>query len=329
MIIRYDKSYEQQWDRFVLQESVNGNFLQTRNFLNYHKEGRFTDHSLVFLKGQEIAAVMPANESGEKREIVSHQGSTFGGIIVGERFASVTEFEWIFAELSAYLGREGISRITVRAPSRLYFRKDVQLGMLDYYYGLSGFRVQCEVGFFIKLANISEGFERQFSTLRRRKLRKGMANGLVFSRMESDEETAEFYEVLSDNMKKFGTVPVHSLDELLEFKNARLQGTVSFYGVRYRGELIAGSMVFDFNDGKVFHTQYLASRQDRLVLCPNEFLYTELVREAKRLDYQYLSFGTATLEHGAVLNRQLALFKEGFHTDTYVNRTYVLDKNRR
>ena len=35
MIIEYDETYKDTWDSFVLNDSINGNFLQTRNFLNY------------------------------------------------------------------------------------------------------------------------------------------------------------------------------------------------------------------------------------------------------------------------------------------------------
>lgn len=41
----YDSQYEAMWDQFVLESTVNGTFLQTRRFLNYHPEGRFQDAS--------------------------------------------------------------------------------------------------------------------------------------------------------------------------------------------------------------------------------------------------------------------------------------------
>ena len=43
----YTPADEAEWDRFVMHESGNGTFLQTRNFLNYHPAGRFTDASLM------------------------------------------------------------------------------------------------------------------------------------------------------------------------------------------------------------------------------------------------------------------------------------------
>jgi hypothetical protein len=57
--VQYNDDYENLWDRFVNEEAVNGTFLQTRNFLNYHPKGRFIDHSLLLLKDNAIVAVVP------------------------------------------------------------------------------------------------------------------------------------------------------------------------------------------------------------------------------------------------------------------------------
>lgn len=128
--------------------------------------------------------------------------------------------------------------------------------------------------------------------------------------------------VLENNMKKFDTKPLHTLEELLEFKNARLKHSISFYGVYFEGELVAGSMVFFFGK-RVFHTQYLATNQNMLFLYPSEFLYTKLIETARNEGFDKISFGTSTLEHGKVLNKSLAQFKEGFGAIEYVNRTYT------
>jgi hypothetical protein len=57
----YTPADEAEWDRFVMHESGNGTFLQTRNFLNYHPAGRFTDASLmVYNEHGGLGAVVPA-----------------------------------------------------------------------------------------------------------------------------------------------------------------------------------------------------------------------------------------------------------------------------
>lgn len=95
----YTDIYAERWDRFVLKESINGTFLQTRKFLNYHPKDRFTDSSLVFLCGNNIVAVLPANYNLAERKIVSHQGSTYGGLILSKNSCKIQTLDMIFNEL--------------------------------------------------------------------------------------------------------------------------------------------------------------------------------------------------------------------------------------
>ena len=51
------------------------------------------------------------------------------------------------------------------------------------------------------------------------------------------------------------------------------------------------------------------------------------LKAAKEEGYRYLSYGTSTLEHGNVYNESLGMYKEGFNTDTYLNRCYIWKKS--
>ncbi|WP_253688010.1 hypothetical protein [Treponema sp. OMZ 792] len=85
-IIRYDSSYESLWDDFVLNKSVNGIFLQSRKFLNYHPKERFEDCSLLILIKNNLAAVIPAcKDPKDVSCFFSHKGSTYGGIIIDKK----------------------------------------------------------------------------------------------------------------------------------------------------------------------------------------------------------------------------------------------------
>ncbi len=326
MIVAYEKVYENAWDKFVMQESINGNFLQTRNFLNYHKKGKFIDASILFLHEEEIAAVLPANEIDDGKILISHQGSTFGGLIVGEKYASSSNYDWIFSELIEYLKQKEYVTVELRMHHWLYSPKEKHNELLEYYFQLYGFRVRSEIGFFIDLKQLSCDYISNFEKLKKRKLNKAIKHNLRFIKLESDDQVMEFYGVLADNMCKFHTVPLHSLEELLEFKNKRLCDVVSFYGVYLEDKMIAGSMVFSFCDKKVFHTQYLASCHDYLNYCPNEFLYTNLIQKAIDEKYRFLSYGTASLDHGWKYNESLGMYKEGFNTDSYMNHCYIWGK---
>ncbi len=323
MIQIYNDGYFDVWDNFVLAKSCNGTFQQTRKFLSYHPADRFQDNSLMFLKGQTIMAVMPAHvaEDNGRKLLLSHEGSTFGGIVLGRDFKKIADIESILDELTAYAQENGFAGIDLKMTSNLYAREPVEV--MDYFLQQYGFFDTKELGFYIRVrGRSSEQILESFSASRRRDLRKAWKNEMTFREIESGEEIGEFYGILEANMRKFSRRPVHTLEELLDFKRERLRDIVHFYGVFHEEKMIAGGMAFDFGAGEVFHVQYLASDQARLELFPNEFLYYSMITNALEKGYCNISFGTSTLDHGRVLNRSLALFKSGFGTDMYVNRTY-------
>lgn len=323
MIQIYNDDYRDAWDDFVLNRSCNGTFEQTRKFLDYHPAGRFRDNSLLFLKGQTVMAVMPAHiaEENGRKVLLSHEGSTFGGIVLGQAFKKIADMEVVLEDLTAYAGEDGFAGVDLKMTSELYAREPVE-GM-DYFLQQYGFYDTKELGFYIHLeGNSAERILDSFSASRRRDLRKAWKNEMVFRELGSEEEIGEFYGILETNMRKFSARPVHTLEELLEFKRERLRDIVHFCGGFYEGQMVAGGMGFDFGKGKVFHVQYLASDQGRLELFPNEFLYHSMIIDAWEKGYGNISFGTSTLDRGRVLNRSLALFKSGFGMDMYVNRTY-------
>ena len=85
---KYEDSLEEQWDKFITEKSINGTFLQSRRFFNYHPAGRFKDVSLVvYNEKNNIAALIPACELEQdgKKVFFSHKGTTFGGIIIDKK----------------------------------------------------------------------------------------------------------------------------------------------------------------------------------------------------------------------------------------------------
>lgn len=318
-IIQYDGKYKEKWDEFI-KKSANGTFLQSRLFLDYHPQGRFEDNSLLFMNGSNIIAMMPANLiTGKEKILYSHQGSTFGGIILSKQSMNIGYLDLIFKCLHDYLLENHFDKIILKQPGKIYTNEVSEL--LDYYYFLNDYVSSLEVGYYIDYSKYNEDVISNFSSSRRRDYRYSLKNELSFSHLEAYDDIMCFYDILCDNYKKFDKKPVHSLDELIDFKFHRLPQNTDFYGVYLKDEMIAGGMIFKFAS-QVFHTQYLAVRQDMTNIYANEFLYTKLIETAKEEGYRYISFGTSTFDGGRVLNRKLAQYKEGYGTFEYVNRTY-------
>lgn len=318
---KYNSSLERKWDEFVLRGSVNGTFLQTRNFLNYHPEDRFEDASLLIMNGTNIVAVIPATrkEVNGKSTFFSHMGSTFGGLVLARTAYNVSYLEEIFPLLNAFLQEEGYEHIIMKSTSDLFSERPMAL--LDYEFYRFGFDQYNEIAFYLRCCDIPEDGMSMMTSSRRRDYRYSLKNGFRIERLTTDEQVKCFYRILEENLKKFDAVPVHTEAELLEFKNSRLTDTVRFYGVYEEEQMAAGSMLFDF-DHKVLHTQYLACLPEYNRKFAMNFMDYNLIMIAKNEGFEAFSFGTSTGNHGKDLNTGLALYKEGFGCEYSVNRTY-------
>ncbi|MDE6363383.1 MAG: GNAT family N-acetyltransferase [Lachnospiraceae bacterium] len=320
-IMRYCESFREKWDDFVMNHSVNGTFLQTRRFLEYHRE-RFEDVSLVIYKGNDtVVAVIPAcvTYDGGKKGFNAHCGSTFGGIVMAELFYDIEHVDAVMTILEAELRRQGYQEVRLKITSEIFAKQNGNL--LYYFLFQRGYASYDELSCYIDFASYDEDIALNFTSGRRRDYKYSLKNDLTFLKLE-ERQIADFYAILCGNLEKFGAKPVHSLEELLEFKESRLSDIVEFYGVYKEEQMIAGSMVFLFGR-QVFHTQYLAADQNCLKLYPMNFLDANLICTARERGFRYFSFGTSTEEHGTVLNKKLAAFKEGFGTQHGLNRTFV------
>lgn len=316
------------WERLVLETSANGTVLQTRRFLSYHPVDRFEDASFVVKKGSEVVAAVPAArvKDGDDAIFYSHPGSTYGGIIVAPGYLSAESAIDLVALIDDWLWSQSYSRVILKMTPDLFCRKESS--SLEYALQHAGYTSFGELSFVIDFDSYCEPVETNFTARRRRDCRYGERAGCSFRRLSGDNEISEFYRILEEGLKKYETHPVHTLEELLDFKNTRLCDECRFYGVFYEETMIAGSMVFVF-ERKVFHTQYLAADPDQLELFPMNYLDWNLIRTAREEGFESFSFGISTEDHGRILNRGLARFKDGFGCTHAINRTFSKTKTRR
>lgn len=330
-VVRYEEKDEALWDRFVQGESVNGTFLQTRNFLNYHPKGRFQDHSLlVWADSKKLYAVIPACEAaqGNQKALVSHQGSTYGGLVISPGcYHKAQDMEELLCAFDAYWQNEGFSQVELRMTPGLFAREDPAL--LEYFMKYHNYQECTELGVYLDFNRFEDDIPTNFNQNKRRLLKKMQGMDLQFVELCTQQEIASFHDLLCRNLKKFHTVPVHTVEELVEFRNSRLTDIVRFYGVVYQGELLAGCMCFDF-DHRVLHTQYLASdpfRESIPGVDAMTYLYYKVIAKAKQDGYSALSFGICTEEKGKELNFGLLRNKASFGGRYCINRTFT--KQRR
>lgn len=312
-----------EWDNFVLKKSMNGILLQTRKFINYHAKDKFNDASLCIRKGNQLVATILANYyfDDNKKIFFAHQGSTFGGICISKQIYKTAVIDELISELLIFLKNEKFNKIILKMGSPIYQNEDTSL--LNYFLYKYGFMCYNELNFYMKMDRYQNDILSQFSKSKRRDYKYSLKSNLEFKSLSDKDEIALFYNVLLLNLKKLNLKPVHSLDDLYDLKYNRFNDEIKFYGVFLNDDLIAGSMVFIFNDN-IFHTQYLSSDEQYLKLYPMDFLIYNLINEAIKLSTELFSFGICTENRGKYINLGLSKFKEGFGSEFSINRTYEI-----
>ncbi len=315
----YYNGNETEWDRFVLFESINGTFLQTRKFINYHSSDKFKDCSVCIRKGEKLVAVILGCLQDNGKTFFAHKGTTFGGITVSKKIYSATAVDELFRELERFLKEEGFEKLYLKMVPTIFQQENTDL--IDYFLYKYGYQCYSELNYYLKLDRYKNDAVAQFSSSKRRDYRYSLKNDFVFKKLESRAEIAQFYSVLQKNLQKLNLSAVHTLEDLYDLKFNRFYDNIEFFGVYYNETMVAGSMIFIFNN-EVFHTQYLSSDENYLKMFPMDYLITNLIKTAIDKHMRLFSFGICTEDQGRYLNFGLSRFKEGFGTEYCINRSY-------
>lgn len=323
-LIPYSPAWAERWDRFVMEDSQNGTFLQSRRFLSYHPAGRFEDASLLFaMENGELLGVVPAARCMAEGQACfrAHPGSTFGGLVLARH---ITQAERLLSMLDALEARLRTAYATCELKLTPQLFAGASTALLEYALFNRGYTQEVELATYLPLRGATaEGLRAGYSPTKRYELKRCESQGLTARRIASQEELAAFYRVLELNLEKFGARPIHTLEELRDFRENRLRDEVRFLGVYHpEAGMVAGACLFYFAGTNALHTQYLATDTRVRGYAPSAFLYDSVIRTGLEMGVDSLSFGTSTFEHGHVLNLGLIQNKEGYGCLHTLNRLF-------
>ena len=317
-----EKDFET-WNNFVLHSSINGNFLQSKQFLDYHPENRFTDASLMYFDAKNnLRAVIPA--ASVDNAFVSHPGSTYGGIVFDAKTCSAKRLQTIIEELIDWLKAEKYSSAKLKiTPSFMWQTNESSL--LEYLLFYNGFREYDELTTYIDFATYLDSTLSALAQGKRTCVNHALREGYEFKVFQDKQTAKKFYELLCNNLRKYETSPVHTFDELWNLYSIRLADMTELVGVFHQDELLAAGWVFMFENQQVAHTQYLAAAPDFGKLSPMTFLYYSVIEHYRNKHFRSVSWGISTEDCGRVLNWGLTNSKENFGSTHGVHRTFEID----
>jgi hypothetical protein len=304
----YREEQKKIWDKFI-SKSKNGTFLFCRDYMDYHSD-RFTDHSLMFYKNNDLVAVMPANIQGIT--LSSHCGLTFGGIISDERMKTVLMLE-IFESLKEFLSGVGIKKIIYKTIPYIYHRIPAEEDL----YAL--FLNKAELLGRDVSSTILTAKKINFTRNRRRCIKKSREIGVEVKR--SNDYTA-FMAIEEANLEsKYLVKPTHNPEEM-HLLSKKFPDNIKLFGAFFEGKMVSGTIIYECSD--VAHFQYAASTDEGNSLHGEDLVLDFLINDYYS-EKKYIDFGRSTENYGEYLNKGLISYKEAFGARSTSYDIYKMD----
>lgn len=292
----YSPEMKAEWDAFV-DTSKNGLFLFFRDYMNYHHD-RFEDHSIVVYRQNKLYALLPANISHDV--LYTHQGLTFGGLIVNEHFTAAESLT-VFKLINAYLRNEGIRKVVYKAIPWLYHQQPAEEDLYTIYRTTNAKLVARDISTAVRL-----DMPLAYNEMRNRGIKKALHHGIM---VEESNRWTDFWEVLTANLQtKYHVSPVHSLSEIRMLK-ARFPNNIRLFTAQLNNKVLGGTVVYEY--GNVAHTQYISASLEGKKLHALDLLLDKLIHEIYQ-DKTWFDFGKSTEQQGTILNEGLIFQKESF-----------------
>lgn len=304
-IVSYHDSLFLDWDSFI-KISKNGTVFHTRNFLSYHEEGRWEDASVLFYKKDVLIGVFPACKIGNR--IVSHQGSTSGGLVVATTNTIEDSLE-MFRLLNTHF--EGNS-IQFRKHEYIFDKSPAE--EVEFAAQQMGYTpIHTELSTCVNLKTDTLLSKNTISKIKRGKQKLD----IVFD----DIAMEEYYSILSNNLKKHDATPTHSLEEMIKLKHL-FPTEYILVTAKVEGKTIAGVWLLKPTPNTL-HTFYIAIDYEYKSVYPLYSVFNELITYGKDNQFDFLNFGISTEDGGKVINKGLFNFKESFNGNGVVRTSYI------
>lgn len=325
IIQKYEKDLEKTWDSFVMETSINGTFLHTRRFLNYHNN-KFVDNSyLIWDEKKNLICVCPACifKDGEKWIFNSHMGSTYGGLVLHPRYYCTRKLICIIEKLEEQIKKEGFSKAILKITPSIFAKESNDLLQYCLYY--NGWKEYKELNLYADLLQYGDNILGKFTQGKRTNIHNCIKAGISIRELTTEKEIIQLHDIICETLSKYELTPVHSAKELIEFKFSRLKEESVFFGEFLNDQMIGGAVVFLFKNVFTAHTQYLCAKRAYDKLSPMSFLYYAMIIEMTKRGFEKLSWGIASEHLGKEINLGLTNSKEAFGSRHGINSIFEKD----
>lgn len=302
----YTADDQEAWDELAAAARAR-HFMFQRGYMDYHAD-RFTDASLIVLRGGRPCALFPATRHSET--IISHGGLTFGGLLSGPEQTLSRTLE-AFAALTEVLREAGATRLVLKPLPHIYHIGPAEED-LHALHAAGATLAQRDVS-----AALSPTVRPRPAGARRHAAEHGRRTGMV---LDEDGDIEAFMELVASVLReRHDTTPTHTPEEMRRLADG-FPRDIRLFTARANGELLAGTLVFQ--TPVVAHAQYIAAAPRGRELSATDALLSYVIE--KRYPDRWFDFGISNERDGS-LNEGLARYKEAFGARAVMFDCYELE----
>lgn len=312
-IKKYTDDKKKLWDDFLV-NSVNGNFLHSKKFLNYHGD-KFIDFSLLIYEENNLIGILPAAiHPSDKKTIVSHPGITFGGLIHNRKLKGQKMYE-LFTLVTKFYSNQGFNHFIYKSIPSFYNQIPIH-DDVHALFRLNSKNIRSDLS---STLNLKE--EINYSKRRKRSLKKTLNYDLKID--TGDNYLTLFWEILSENLQtKFGVKPTHNISEISYLANL-FPKNIECVICLNESRVIAGVILFKTSN--VIHSQYISANEEGKAISGLDFIFDYLIKRSIEQKFSWFNFGISTEENGYKLNENLYKYKSEFGSGSTLYNTYQID----
>ncbi len=277
--------------------------------MDYHSD-RFEDLSLLVYKESSLVAVLPANK--KENTVHSHQGLTYGGLVLGKK-TKLNEIIFIFKSVLSFLNKDGIETLHLKLTPSIYHK--VPSDEMEYLLFISEATLTR-----VDVSSVIENASKlKIQSNRMEGVKKAEKNALEI--IEGTDFKSFWSEILEPNLEqRHGAKPVHSLEEIERLARCFPKNILQF-NVYKEGVIVAGATIFETDN--VAHVQYISADEEKQRLGSLDFLFEYLINQRFK-DKKYFDFGISNENQGKNLNKGLLYWKETFGARSIACKFYSI-----
>jgi len=271
--------------------------------MDYHST-RFEDFSIIIYKNKSLVGLIPANRF--KNTVYSHQGLTYGGLVLETNFKAIF-LEEIMAAVEKFYKDNGVINFQLKSFPSSY--PQYQSIPISSFFKNS----KAEIITTHKSLAIDYSKEVKVHKTKQKHQRKGLDRGLEI-RLDNDFKTF-WTEVLTPMLKdRYQTKPVHSLEEI-EQLHSFFPDKILQFNVYLQDKILGGITIY--NKGAVVKSQYSATTLEGQNNYAIDVLFLYLIEYYKNSGTQFFCMGTVTTNDSLGYNPGLLKQKQELGCSIY------------